>query len=81
MGKHVDYYLTPISPYSYLGHARFVAIARRHDATIAVKPINLGKVFPVSGGVPLSSTSASYVRTSISRPSAASLVRCRAPVG
>ena len=53
MGKHVDYYLTPISPYSYLGHARFVAIARRHDAAIAVKPINLGKVFPVSGGVPL----------------------------
>ena len=53
MDKLVDYYLTPISPYVYLGHERFVAIARRHGATVAVKPINLGLVFPVSGGVPL----------------------------
>ena len=54
MSGHVDYYFTPISPFVYLGHARFVAIARRHGATIAVKPINLGQVFPVSGGLPLS---------------------------
>jgi len=54
MGKQVDYYFTPISPFVYLGHARFVAIAERHAATIAVKPINLGQVFPVSGGLPLS---------------------------
>jgi 2-hydroxychromene-2-carboxylate isomerase len=51
--KLIDYYLTPISPYVYLGHERFVAIARRHRASVAVKPINLGLVFPVSGGVPL----------------------------
>lgn len=54
MGKQVDYYFTPISPFVYLGHARFVAIAQRHGATIAIKPINLGQVFPVSGGLPLS---------------------------
>jgi len=54
MSKQIDYYLTPISPFVYLGHDRFVAIARRHAATIAVKPINLGQVFPVSGGLPLS---------------------------
>src|SRR6476660_512536 len=54
MGKNVDYYLTPISPFNYLGHARFVEVARRHGATIAVKPVNLGQVFPVSGGLPLS---------------------------
>jgi 2-hydroxychromene-2-carboxylate isomerase len=54
MSGHVDYYFTPISPFVYLGHARFVAIARRHGATIAVKPINLGQVFPVTGGLPLS---------------------------
>jgi 2-hydroxychromene-2-carboxylate isomerase len=53
MGKLVDYYFTPVSPYSYLGHDRFVALARRHGAAIAVKPIDLGRVFPVSGGVPL----------------------------
>jgi 2-hydroxychromene-2-carboxylate isomerase len=53
MSKSVDYYFTPVSPYTYLGHARFVEIARRHDAAIAVKPIDLGRVFPVSGGLPL----------------------------
>jgi 2-hydroxychromene-2-carboxylate isomerase len=54
MAKVVDYYLTPISPYVYLGHDRFVAVARRHGATVAVKPVNFGQVFPVSGGLPLS---------------------------
>lgn len=53
MSKHVDYYLTPVSPFVYLGHDRFVALARRHRATVSVKPIDLGKVFPVSGGLPL----------------------------
>lgn len=53
MSRLVDYYFTPVSPYSYLGHDRFVALARRHGAAIAVKPIDLGRVFPVSGGVPL----------------------------
>jgi len=51
--KLVDYYLTPVSPWTYLGHARFVDIARRHKAAIAVKPIDLGRVFPSSGGLPL----------------------------
>ena len=53
MNKHIDYYFSPVSPFTYLGHERFVAIARRHRATIAVKPIDLGLVFPVSGGLPL----------------------------
>jgi 2-hydroxychromene-2-carboxylate isomerase len=54
MTKRIDYYFATISPYMYLGHERFVALARRHGATIAVKPINMGEVFPVSGGLPLS---------------------------
>lgn len=54
MTKLIDYYFTPVSPFTYLGHDRFVAIARKHGATIAVKAINLGDVFPVSGGLPLS---------------------------
>jgi 2-hydroxychromene-2-carboxylate isomerase len=54
MTKLVDYYFATISPFMYLGHERFVALARRHGATIAVKPINFGEVFPVSGGLPLS---------------------------
>ena len=38
MLKLIDYYFTPISPYTYLGHERFVEIAARHGATVAVKP-------------------------------------------
>src|SRR5206468_4632051 len=53
MTKLIDYYFATISPFMYLGHERFAAIAARHGATIAVKPINFGKVFPVSGGLPL----------------------------
>lgn len=51
--KSVDYYFTPVSPFTYLGHERFVAIAKKHGASIAVKPVDLGKVFSVSGGLPL----------------------------
>ncbi|TMG82737.1 MAG: 2-hydroxychromene-2-carboxylate isomerase [Betaproteobacteria bacterium] len=54
MTKLIDYYFATISPFMYLGHDRFIAIARKHGATITVKPINLGEVFPVSGGLPLS---------------------------
>jgi 2-hydroxychromene-2-carboxylate isomerase len=54
MSQIVDYYFATISPYAYLGHDRLVAIAQRHGATVAVKPMNLGDVFPVSGGLPLS---------------------------
>jgi 2-hydroxychromene-2-carboxylate isomerase len=53
MTKTIDYYLNVASPWTYFGHDRFVAIADRHGATVAVKPIDLAKVFPVSGGLPL----------------------------
>ena len=53
MQKSIDYFFTPVSPFTYLGHERFVAIAGRHDAAIEVKPVDLGRVFPVSGGLPL----------------------------
>ena len=54
MTRTIDYYFATVSPYAYLGHDRFVAIAQQHGAAVAVKPINLGEVFPVSGGLPLS---------------------------
>ncbi|AMR79771.1 2-hydroxychromene-2-carboxylate isomerase [Cupriavidus nantongensis] len=53
MSKLVDYYLTPQSPYVYMGHARFSDIAARHGAQVNLKPCDLGKVFSVSGGLPL----------------------------
>jgi 2-hydroxychromene-2-carboxylate isomerase len=54
MPATVDYYLAPQSPWTYLGHARLGAIAREAGATVRVLPMDLGgKVFPVSGGLPL----------------------------
>lgn len=53
MADIIDYYLSPVSPFAYLGHDVLVATARRHGAEVAVKPIDLGRVFPASGGLPL----------------------------
>ena len=54
MGRTVDYYLAPQSPWAYLGHQRLADILQRSGATVRVMPIDLGgKVFPISGGLPL----------------------------
>lgn len=53
MSRHVDYYFTPVSPWTYLGHARFAQLVAAHRADVAVKPVDYGRIFPVSGGVPL----------------------------
>ncbi len=49
----VDYYFAPQSPWTYLGHARFAELAARHRATVRVKPVDFGAIFPASGGLPL----------------------------
>ena len=54
MTATVDYYFTPQSPWTYLGHGRFSAIAKAANARVRVLPVDLGgKVFPISGGLPL----------------------------
>ncbi len=53
MGRTIDYYMTPASPWAYLGHDRFVSLCRQHDATVRLKPVDLSKIFPNSGGLPL----------------------------
>src|SRR5690606_25344023 len=35
------------------GHERLLALAERHGATVAPKPADLNKIFPLSGGLPL----------------------------
>jgi 2-hydroxychromene-2-carboxylate isomerase len=55
MTATVQYFFAPQSPWTYLGHLRFWDIARKAGATIEVLPVDLGgKVFPISGGLPLS---------------------------
>ena len=51
MEKIVDYFMTPVSPFVYLGHTRFREICARHHARIHLRVMDLGKVFPVSGGM------------------------------
>ena len=54
MSRTVDYYFAPQSPWTYLGHQRFAAMAQAAGATIHLRPVDLGgKVFPISGGLPL----------------------------
>ena len=54
MSATIDYYFTPNSPWTYLGHARLTQMAAAAGASIRVLPVDLGgKVFPISGGLPL----------------------------
>ena len=53
MTPNIEYYLAPQSPWTYLGHRRFADIAARAGAQVTLLPIDLGKVFPISGGLPL----------------------------
>ena len=53
MRRTVDYYFAPQSPWMYLGHERFAELLQRTDTQVRVLPVDFGKVFPVSGGLPL----------------------------
>jgi carboxymethylenebutenolidase len=53
MSRRIAYYFTPLSPWAYLGHERFRAIARAAGAAVEVLPVDYGAIFPVSGGLPL----------------------------
>ena len=53
MSATIVYYFSPASPWTYLGHARFTDMARRAGASIRLLPTDFGKVFAVSGGLPL----------------------------
>jgi 2-hydroxychromene-2-carboxylate isomerase len=53
MAKTVDYYFTTASPWTYLGHRRFEQILAQRGAGVNVKPVDYGRIFPVSGGLPL----------------------------
>jgi 2-hydroxychromene-2-carboxylate isomerase len=54
MPSTLSYYFAPQSPWTYLGHARFTRMCEAANATVQVRPVDLGaKIFPVSGGLPL----------------------------
>ena len=49
----IDYYISLNSPWTYLGSARFAAVAKKHDCTVDVKPAKFAEVFAKTGGLPL----------------------------
>jgi 2-hydroxychromene-2-carboxylate isomerase len=51
--RFIDYYDSMSSPWTYLGHLRFMDLARRFGLTVRHKPMDLLKVWSVSGGLPL----------------------------
>lgn len=49
---HIDYYLTTLSPYTYLAKDRLEQIAIKHNATITYKPCDIFGLFARTGGLP-----------------------------
>ncbi len=48
----IDYFFSPISPFTYLAGSRLEEIAARHGATISYKPIDILALFGRTGGTP-----------------------------
>lgn len=53
MRRTIDYFFATMSPWAYLGHARLERMAAAAGAEVRVRPMDLGKIFPLSGGLPL----------------------------
>lgn len=53
MSRVVDYYFSAPSPWTYLGHERLAALLAAHRREVRVLPVDFGRVFAVSGGLPL----------------------------
>ncbi len=58
MTKTVDYYYSLVSPWTYFGGPRLAEMTRRAGAVVNYKPMELPKVFAVSGGLVLAKRSA-----------------------
>lgn len=50
---HIDYYLSTLSPFTYLAGTRLEEIAMRHGATITYKPLDIVTLFARTGGTAL----------------------------
>ena len=48
----IDYYFTPISPFTYLAGTRMEAVAARHGAAVRYKPVSITDLFARTGGTP-----------------------------
>jgi 2-hydroxychromene-2-carboxylate isomerase len=62
MPQTIPYYFSVISPWAYLGHAAFIQIAARHGLTVDYRPVDLGRLFAETGGLPLAKRHAARQR-------------------
>lgn len=53
MSRSIDYYFSVISPWAFIGHARFLDLAQRHGVRVNFRPVLLGELFAETGGLPL----------------------------
>src|SRR3954454_13254546 len=53
MPRSIDYWFTLASPWAFLGHQPFLDLAKAHDVAVRYRPVDLGEVFPHTGGLPL----------------------------
>src|SRR3546814_14813267 len=68
--KTIQYYFSAKSPWTYLGHERLLKLTEQCGAVVEPKPIDLAKVFLLSGGLPLNqrpSQSQAYRLTELTR--------------
>jgi 2-hydroxychromene-2-carboxylate isomerase len=49
----IDYFFSPMSPFTYMAGNRLEEIARRHGAAIAYKPLDIIALFGRTGGKPV----------------------------
>ncbi len=49
----IDYFFSPISPYTYMGHDRFEAMAQRHGLTVRYRCMDTARVFAAAGTLPV----------------------------
>ena len=49
----VDYYLSLASPYTYMGHVRFIALTEKLNTKVMLKPVNMAKILSETGGLPV----------------------------
>jgi len=53
MDKTIVYYFSLVSPYTYMGGPRLFEMVQNHGATIAYKPVDFGRIFAATGGLPV----------------------------
>jgi len=52
MATELTYFFSMVSPFAYIGHDTFLALAAKLDLTVNYRPMMLGQVFAETGGQP-----------------------------